>query len=72
MKLEIKGFAVMAEQLYYGIGRMGINSSVPVSLTGYFNIRMWSGILDDIEVRALVLQQDGPYCAIIQFDTYCF
>jgi neutral ceramidase len=56
------------QNLYYGIGRKCINPIMPVSLAGYFNVRMWEGILDDIEVRALVLQQGGHYCAIVQFD----
>ena len=58
----------MAEKLYYGVGRQSINPDVPVSLVGYFNLRMWEEILDDIEVRALVIEQGGQYCAIIQFD----
>ena len=58
----------MAKKLYYGIGRKCINPNMPVSLAGYFNVRMWEGILDDIEVRALVLKQSRQYCAIIQFD----
>lgn len=48
----------MAGKLYYGVGRQSINPDVPVSLVGYFNLRMWEEILDDIEVRALVLQQE--------------
>jgi hypothetical protein len=49
---------IMAGKLYYGVGRQSINPDVPVSLVGYFNLRMWEEILDDIEVRALVLQQE--------------
>ncbi|MFA6104433.1 MAG: hypothetical protein WCV67_20670 [Victivallaceae bacterium] len=58
----------MTGKLHYGIGRRCINPQMPLSLAGYFNVRMWEGILDDIEVRALVLQQGGQHCAIIQFD----
>ncbi len=58
----------MKKELYYGIGRRCINPQVPISLAGYFNVRMWDGILDDIEVRVLVLRQAEQYCAIVQFD----
>lgn len=58
----------MKKELWFGIGRRCINPDVSVSLAGYFNIRMWDGILDDIEVRVLVLRQDVKYCVIIQFD----
>jgi len=58
----------MDENLFYGIGRRRINPEVPVSLAGYFNIRMWERVADDIEVRALVLKQGSTYSAIVQFD----
>lgn len=58
----------MAEKLYYGTGRRNINPQMPVSLAGYFNVRMWEKILDDIEVRALVLKQAERYFALVQFD----
>jgi hypothetical protein len=58
----------MQEELFYGIGRSCINPQMPISLAGYFNVRMWDGVLDDIEVRALVLNQARQYCAIVQFD----
>jgi neutral ceramidase len=58
----------MDRNLFYGLGRRCINPQVPVSLAGYFNIRMWEKVADDIEVRALVLKQGGKYSAIVQFD----
>ncbi|MFA6291583.1 MAG: hypothetical protein WC637_07360 [Victivallales bacterium] len=58
----------MGENLFYGIGRRCINPEVPVSLAGYFNIRIWECVADDIEVRALVLKQGKRYAAIVQFD----
>ena len=58
----------MDKNLFYGIGRRCINPQVPVSLAGYFNIRMWEKVADDIEVRALVLKQGEKYSAIVQFD----
>lgn len=58
----------MDKNLFYGIGRRCINPEVPVTLAGYFNIRMWEKVADDIEVRALVLKQGRQYSAIVQFD----
>lgn len=52
----------------FGYSRRCINPSVPVSLAGYFNKRMWKKILDDIEVRALVITQKGKTGAILHFD----
>lgn len=52
----------------FGIGRRRINPRVPVSLAGYFNIRMWESVADDIEVRVLALEQDGVRAFIIQHD----
>ncbi len=58
----------MGDNLFYGIGRRCINPEVPVSLAGYFNIRIWECVADDIEVRALVLRQGKTYSTIVQFD----
>ena len=58
----------MEKKLYYGIGRRRITPEVPISLAGYFNIRMWETVADDIEVRALVLKQGRKYSAVVQFD----
>lgn len=55
-------------KIQYGVGRRCVNPQVPVSLAGYFNKRMWTKVLDDIEVRALVLKKDSAYAGIIQFD----
>ncbi|NLZ64478.1 MAG: hypothetical protein GX902_11790 [Lentisphaerae bacterium] len=52
----------------FGLGRRCTNPTMPVSLAGYFNIRMWDKVLDDLEVRALILEKDGREAAIIQFD----
>lgn len=54
--------------IQFGFGRANINPSMPISLAGYFNIRMWKTILDDLEVRALVLKQEKTITAIVQFD----
>jgi len=58
----------MSNELDYGIGRRTINPQMPISLAGYFNVRMWRKVLDDIEVRVLVLKQHEQYCALVQFD----
>ncbi|MBE6357821.1 MAG: hypothetical protein E7057_01065 [Lentisphaerae bacterium] len=58
-------------KIKFGLGRACINPEVPISLAGYFNKRMWNKILDDLEVRAVVLKSGGEYAAIIQFDLLC-
>ena len=40
-------------KIQFGMARRCINPQVPVSLAGYFNIRMWDKVLDDIEVVCL-------------------
>jgi hypothetical protein len=52
----------------FGIARRNINPQVPVSLAGYFNIRMWKSVSDDLEVRVLSLEQNGTAAFIIQYD----
>ena len=54
-----------------GLGRRNIVPEVPISLAGYFNRRPWDTVLDDIEVRAVVLKSSGEYAAILQFDLLC-
>ena len=58
-------------KIKFGLGRRCINPRVPISLAGYFNKRMWDKVLDDLEVRAVVLKSGGEYAAIIQFDLLC-
>lgn len=58
----------MSGAFYLGTGRANINPTMPISLAGYFNIRLWDRILDDIEVRALVFKQDNTYAGIVSFD----
>ena len=53
----------------FAMARKCINPEVPVSLAGYFNRRMWDHVLDDIEVRALVLKDGkGKKAAFVNFD----
>ena len=58
-------------KIKFGLGRRCINPELPISLAGYFNKRMWNTVLDDLEVRAVVLKSGGEYAAIIQFDLLC-
>ncbi|NMA19929.1 MAG: hypothetical protein GX927_05060 [Lentisphaerae bacterium] len=55
-------------QITFGIGRACTNPDMPVSLAGYFNVRMWDRILDDLEVRVLVMEKGGQRVALIQYD----
>lgn len=58
----------MNDKIYFGFARRNINPLVLMSLAGYFNVRIWEKILDDIEVRVLALHQGEKFTAIIQFD----
>ena len=51
-----------------GIGRRCINPEIPVGLAGYFNVRMWEEVLDDIEVRVIILKSGETFSAVIQYD----
>ena len=56
----------MSEQLYCGWSRADITPKVPVSLAGYFNVRIWNKVLDPLEVRAIVFKQNGKYAAMFK------
>ncbi len=58
----------MSEQLFCGWSRCDITPEVPVSLAGYFNIRIWDEVLDRLEARAIVFKQGNEYAAIINMD----
>ena len=58
----------MTDQINVGIGRNCITPKIPVGLAGYFNVRMWEKILDDIEVRVIILNSQETFSAIIQYD----
>ena len=55
-------------EISFGIGRCCINPQSPVSLAGYFNLRPWDHVLDDLEVRVLLLQKGGQSVGLIHFD----
>ena len=56
------------DTIEFGHARRNINPHVPVSLAGYFNIRMWTGVLDDLFVQALALRQGKEAALLLQFD----
>ena len=56
------------DPLLMGHARRVITPHVPVSLAGYFNLRMWTGVLDDILVQAVALQQGDQMAVLVQFD----
>ena len=58
-------------KIEYGFARRNINPQVPISLAGYFNLRMWDHVLDDLEVRAVVFKKGPDYAAIIHLDILC-
>ena len=55
-------------KIEFGTARRCINPNVPVSLAGYFNVRMWDRVLDDLEVRAVVFKHGPDYAAVLHFD----
>lgn len=58
-------------KIEFGTARRCIDPQVPVSLAGYFNVRMWDHVLDDIEVRAVVFKKGTEAAAILHFDLVC-
>lgn len=54
--------------LLVGHAREVITPQVPLSLAGYFNIRMWTEVLDDLLVQAVALKQEDQAAVLIQFD----
>ena len=53
----------------FAMARKCINPEVPVSLAGYFNRRMWDHVLDDIEVRVLILKdRKNSVASFVNFD----
>ena len=58
-------------KIEFGTARRIINPTVPISLAGYFNLRMWDHVKDDLEVRAVVFRKGPDYAAILHFDLLC-
>ena len=44
--------------LRFGMGRESIVPPMKMGLAGYFNTRIWTGVLDPIEVRCCVMQTE--------------
>lgn len=61
----------MKNNIEVGIGRACITPTTPLGLAGYFNLRMWEEVLDDIEVRVIIFRQDDKYFTVIQYDLIC-
>ena len=55
-------------KISFGTARRCLNPPMPVSLAGYFNVRMWDRVLDDLEVRAVIFKQGPVYAGILHFD----
>ena len=55
-------------KIQFGCSSKCINPEIPISLAGYFNRRMWDKVLDDLEVRALVLKDGDETAVILHFD----
>jgi neutral ceramidase len=56
------------DPIQVGVARRSITPTVPVSLAGYFNVRMWTDVLDDLAVQALALRQGDVFAVLVQFD----
>jgi hypothetical protein len=52
----------------FGIARQIINPPMKMGLAGYFNTRIWTDILDDIQVRVVALKSNEKLSFLIQFD----
>jgi hypothetical protein len=51
-----------------GFGRRVINPKPGISLAGYFNPRPNTGVLDDLQVKALLIQRGGAAVGLISYD----
>lgn len=54
--------------LKFGMGRKSIVPPMKMGLAGYFNTRIWSDILDPIEVRCCVASCGDETAVIVQFE----
>ena len=52
----------------FGFARRNINPPMKMGLAGYFNTRIWTGVLDDLEVRAAAFCCRGQVSFLIQYD----
>jgi len=54
--------------LQFGLGRASINPPLKMGLAGYFNTRIWTGVLDDIEVRCALMKDAEHTALLVQFE----
>lgn len=54
--------------LLTGFSRRSITPQVPVSLAGYFTLRYWTEVADELLVQAVAFRQDDRAAALVQFD----
>ena len=52
----------------FGTGRESIVPPMKMGLAGYFNTRIWTGVLDPVEVRCAVLKSEKETALIAQFE----
>ncbi len=60
----------MTNTIQFGVGRADITPKpgMKASLAGYFNLRFWDKVLNDLQVRALALKKDGSEFLIVHCD----
>lgn len=54
--------------LFFGMSQCNITPTVPVGLSGYFNVRMWDHVLDDLCAQAAVFRNESTVLALVQLD----
>ena len=54
--------------LRFGMGRESIIPPMKMGLAGYFNTRIWTDVLDPIEVRCAIIKNDHDTVAAVQFE----
>ena len=54
--------------LCFGMGRESINPPMKMGLAGYFNTRIWTTVLDPIEVRCAVIKDQCSTAVTVQFE----
>lgn len=55
-------------ELRCGFSRRVVTPRVPVSLAGYFTLRYWTEVLDDLLVQAVACRQGDRSAALVQLD----
>ncbi|MBO4647377.1 MAG: hypothetical protein J5806_04400 [Lentisphaeria bacterium] len=55
-------------KIQFAAARRCLDPQIPISLAGYFNVRMWDRVLDHLEVRAVLFKHGPDYAGILHFD----